>query len=203
MRKIAVAAASAALLIAGPAIAARKAAPAAETPGPAKVAALWTVDKRASRLGFVGVMNGEAFTGTFRRWDAHVQFDPKALATSNVTTVIDTGSTSTGDQTRDEALPTADWFAVQTFPRAIFSANKFKALGGGRYQAIGTLAIRNVRRPVVLPFTLAIKGDHATMHGVLTIDRRTFGVGQGQFATGDTVATNVKIEVSLSATRAP
>lgn len=200
MRMIAVAAA--ALLIAGPAVAAHKAAPVAAKPAPTKVAAFWRVDKPASRLGFVGAMNGQAFIGTFRRWDARIQFDPKSLATSNVTAIIDTGSATTADQTRDEALPTADWFAVQTFPRAIFSANQFKAMGGGRYQAMGTLAIRNVRRPVVLPFTLAIKDDHATMHGVLTIDRTTFGVGQGQFATGDTVATKVKIEVSLSATRA-
>lgn len=200
MRMIAVAVA--ALLITGPVVAAHKEAPVAAKPASAKEAALWVVDKPASRLGFVGAMNAQAFTGTFRRWDAHIQFDPKALATSNVTAVIDTGSASTGDQTRDEALPTADWFAAQTFPRAIFSASQFKALGGGRYQAIGTLAIRNVRRPVVLPFTLAIKDDRATMHGVLTVDRRIFGVGQGQFATGDTVATNVKIEVSLSATRA-
>jgi polyisoprenoid-binding protein YceI len=200
MRMIAVAAAG--LLIAGPTVAAPKMATDAAKPAPAKEATVWTVDKPASRLGFVGAMNGQAFAGTFRRWDAHIRFDPKALATSSVTAVIDTGSAGTGDQTRDEALPTADWFAVQTFPRAIFSASQFKVLGGGRYQAIGTLAIRNVRRPVVLPFTLAIKDDHATMHAVLTIDRRTFGVGQGQFATGDTVATNVKIEVSLSATRA-
>lgn len=200
MRMIAVAVA--ALLVAGPVVAAHKTAPTAAKPAPAKAPALWVVDKPASRLGFAGAMNGQAFTGTFRRWDARIQFDPKSLGTSNVTAIIDTGSAITGDQTRDEALPTADWFAVQTFPRAIFSASQFKALGGGRYQAMGTLAIRNVRRPVVLPFTLTIKDDHATMRGVLTIDRRIFNVGQGQFATGDTVATNVKIEVSLSATRA-
>ena len=38
----------------------------------------------ASRLGFIGAMNGQTFTGTFRRWDAHIQFDPKALEMSNV-----------------------------------------------------------------------------------------------------------------------
>lgn len=200
MRMIAVAAA--ALVVSVPAFAAHKAAPAVAKPAPAKTPTRWLVDRPASRLAFVGAMNGEAFTGTFRRWDARILFDPKSLETSSVTAIIDTGSAVTGDQTRDEAIPTADWFAVQTFPRAIFSANQFKSLGGGRYQAIGTLAIRNVRRPVTLPFTLSIKDDKATMHGVLTIDRRTFGVGQGQFATGDTVATNVKIEVSLTANHA-
>ena len=187
MRLIALAAAT--LLVAAPAIAA--------TPAPQ-----WTVNKPASKLGFVGAMNGQSFNGLFRGWDARIQFDPKSLATSSVTAVIDTGSAATGDSTRDEALPTADWFSAAVFPRATFTANQFKDLGGGRYQAIGTLQIRNARRPAVLPFTLAINGKQATMRGELTIDRTGFGVGQGQFATGETVATAVKVQVSLTATRA-
>jgi polyisoprenoid-binding protein YceI len=192
----------AAVLIAGPIAAAKPVAKKAEptaTPAPVPV---WKIDKAASRVGFTGATNGQAFKGGFRKWDAFIRFDPKRLDDSRVNVLIDTASAFTGDPSRDQALPTADWLAVSTFPRAIFSADTFKALGGGRYQAIGTLAIRNVRRPVVLPFTLAMKDDKAVMHGVLTIDRTTFGVGQGQFATGDTVATAVKIEVSVSATRA-
>ena len=178
---------AAALLVATPALAA---------------APVWTVNKPASRLGFTGAMNGQSFSGVFRRWDVRIQFDPKALAQSSVVAVIETGSAVTGDQTRDEALPTADWFSAAAFPRATFQATQFKDLGGGRYQAIGTLTIRNVKRAVVLPFQLAITGSQATMHGSLTIDRRTFGVGQGQFATGDTVATNVRVDVAITATRA-
>ena len=144
-------------------------------------------------------MNGQAFNGTFRRWDAAIRFDPKSLATSRVTAVIDMGSATTGDQTRDEALPTPDWFSAAAFPRATFAASQFKDLGGGQYQAIGTLAIRNVKRPVVLPFTLKITGAAATMQGVMTVDRRLFGVGQGQFLAGDTVATSVRINVNITA----
>jgi polyisoprenoid-binding protein YceI len=187
MRMIALAALAA--LVAAPAIAA--------APAPQ-----WTVNKQTSKLGFTGAMNGQSFNGLFRHWDARIQFDPKSLATSSVAAVIDTGSAATGDSTRDEALPTADWFSAAVFPRATFTANQFKDLGGGRYQAIGTLAIRNVRRPAVLPFTLAITGKQATMRGELTLDRTGFGVGQGQFATGETVAAAVKVQVSLTATRA-
>lgn len=172
--------------------------PALAAPAPVPT---WTINKATSKLGFAGAMNGQNFAGIFRRFDAAIRFDPKSLATSSVTAVIDMGSASTRDQTRDEALPTADWFSVSLFPRATFTANQFKDLGGGRYQAIGTLAIRNIKRPVVLPFALKIAGNIATMQGVLAIDRRVFGVGQGQFATGDTVATVVRITVNIIATR--
>jgi len=171
-------------------------APVSAAPAPAPT---WTVNKAASKLGFTGTMNGQGFNGAFRRWDATIRFDPKSLATSSVTAVIDMGSATTGDQTRDEALPTAGWFSAAAFPRATFTANQFKDLGGGQYQAIGTLAIRNAKRPVVLRFTLNITGAAATMQGVLTVDRRLFGVGQGQFATGETVATAVRINVNIAA----
>ncbi len=161
----------------------------------------WTVDKPASRLGFSAAMSGQSFDGLFRRWDAKILFDSKALATSSVTVVVDTASAATGDATRDQALPTDDWFAAAAFPRATFTAAKFVDGGKGRYQAIGTLTIRNVRRPAVLPFALAIAGDVATMQGQLTIDRRAFGIGQGQFATPDTVAAAVRISVRLRAVR--
>ena len=40
----------------------------------------WTVDKAASAVRFSSTFNGDAFTGSFRRWDAAIRFDPKALA---------------------------------------------------------------------------------------------------------------------------
>ena len=174
---------------------------AAAEPAHAAPSASWSVDKSTSRLGFTGSMSGQPFDGNFRRWDARIQFDPKNLAASRVTVAIDTGSATTGDQTRDEALPTADWFSSAVFPRASFESHQFRDLGNGRYLAAGILSIRNVRRPVALPFELAIKGDKAMMRGSLTIDRRLFGVGQGQFASGETVATAVRIDVALDANR--
>jgi polyisoprenoid-binding protein YceI len=59
-----------------------------------------------------------------------------------------------------------------------------------------------VARPVALPFELAITGNAARMRGTLTIDRRWFGVGQGQFATPSTVAANVQINLAIDARKA-
>ncbi len=55
-------------------------------------------------------------------------------------------------------------------------------------------------RPVVLPFTLVITGNTAKMNGQLVLDRTAFGVGQGQWRTGSTVATQVTVTVNLTAT---
>jgi polyisoprenoid-binding protein YceI len=168
----------------------------------ASPAATWNVDPASSKLGFKGVMNGDAFTGVFHRWTAQIAFDPKNLAGSHVAVNIDMTSAATGDADRDQALPTADWFSAKTQPRASFTAAAFKDLGGGKYQAAGDLTIRGVKRPIVLPFTLAISGDTAKMNGAVDINRTAFGIGQGQWKTGDVVATQVTVTVALTARRA-
>jgi polyisoprenoid-binding protein YceI len=170
--------------------------------GPAFAAApAWTVNKGASHLGFGATVSNQGVRGEFRRWDAQIAFDPKALNQSRVAATIEMGSAVSGDATRDQSLPTPDWFNVAAFPRATFVATNFKDLGGGRYQAFGDLTIRGVHRPVVLPFTLKINGNTAQMQGSLTINRGSFGVGQGQWQGSEMVAANVQVNLSINAVR--
>jgi polyisoprenoid-binding protein YceI len=162
---------------------------------------VWRVDPAGSKLSFTGQMSGEAFSGVFKRWTAQIAFDPKDLAHSSANVTIETGSAVTGDSDRDEAMPTADWFASQAMPKASFATHAFKELGGGRYQAIGDLTIRGVKKAVVLPFTLAIAGDTAKMTGQVQLNRTDFGIGQGKWKTGDVVAIPVNVNVALTAHR--
>lgn len=174
------------------------AAHAAHAAAPAK----WTVDMASSRLGFRSAFAGQVVRGAFRRWDADIVFDPKALAQSKATVTVQVASAVTGDPSKDQALPTADWFDAARFPRATFATTAIKDLGGGRYQASGTLSLRGVSRPIVLPFTLTITGDRAKMAGSVAVNRSAFGVGQGQFRGADTVPFNVVVEVALTAHKA-
>ena len=164
-------------------------------------AANWAVDPAASRLGFKGVMSGDGFEGSFRRWQAKIAFDPKNLPGSKVSVSVDVASAATGDADRDQALPTGDWFAAAAHPQALFAANTFKDLGGGKYQAVGTLTIRGVTQPIVLPFTLAITGDTARVNGAVSLNRTAFGIGQGQWQTGAVVAIPVTVTLALTAHR--
>jgi polyisoprenoid-binding protein YceI len=163
----------------------------------------WTVVGNASTLGFTASMNGQTFKGAFKRWTAQISFDPKNLATSRVVAVIEPASAATGDQSRDEALPTDDWFAARRFPQAKFESTAITAAGPNRYVAQGILTLRGAARPVSLPFTLSISGDTAQMIGAATIDRSQFGVGQGQWKTGEAVALKVQVNVSITAKRIP
>jgi len=161
----------------------------------------WTVAP-GSKLTFQGAMNATAFTGAFRQWTAKIVFDPKALAASKAVVVINVASAVTGDADRDQAIPTDDWFAAGKFAQATFVTRDFRDLGGGKYAADGDLTIRGVKKPVTLPFTLAISGDTARMSGAIVLNRTAFGVGQGQWTTGEVVDTKVTVNVALTAHRA-
>jgi cytochrome b561/polyisoprenoid-binding protein YceI len=185
-----------------PAAAAETAAPAA-TEAAAPDAALkdpvaWVVQKGAS-LTFTASWSGEAIEGQFKSWKADILFSPEALDRSKVTVAIDMASVGTGDAQRDESLPSGDFFDTAEHPKATFTATKFRKTGEGKYVADGTLDLRGVKKPLSLPFTLKIDGDTATARGVTTLDRTTFGVGQGEWASTDQIGASVKVAFSLTA----
>lgn len=179
------------------------AAPPAVEAAPAAVSELkdpvqWTVQK-GSTLGFSATWSENAIEGRFKTWTADILFSPEALDRSKLTVAIDTASVDTGDAQRDQSLPSGDFFDTAEHPKATFTAAKFRKTGEGKFVADGTLDLRGVKKPLSLPFTLKIDGDTATARGVTTLDRTTFGVGQGEWASTDEIAAKVKVSFSLTA----
>jgi polyisoprenoid-binding protein YceI len=167
---------------------------------PAAAARPYAIDKSASKLGFSGAMMGTPFQGSFRRWDAIIDFDPNNLAASRASVTVDVSSAATGDAARDEALPSSDWFHARRFPQATFVTRAITRTGANRYAAAGDLTIRGVKRAVTLPFALSFTGPTAHMTGQLTLDRTLWGVGQGQWKNGESVDKKVVVTVALTAT---
>ena len=162
----------------------------------------WTVDKATSALRFASSFGGDAFSGAFRRWDAVIRFDPADLAHSSVLVTVDVASAATGSSDRDAALPGADFFAAAKFPRATYQASSFRLISPGHYQALGTLTLRGVTKPLVLPFTLTLSGPAAHMTAQAAINRLAFGVGQGQWKATTTLPAAVTLMIAINARKA-
>jgi polyisoprenoid-binding protein YceI len=167
----------------------------------ASAAATWTVDPAKSSIVFSGTQTGTPFQGRFKTFSASIDFDPTKPEAGHAVVTIDVASATTGDQQRDEAMPGAEWFDVKNFFQAKFEASTFKALGGDKYEADGTLTIRGVSKSVILPFTLTTSGNTAHAVGKAQLTRQTFGVGQGQWASNEYVAFEVDVDVDLMATK--
>ena len=170
--------------------------------GTATSAATWTVDPAKSSLTFTGTATGQPFTGHFKTFSASIDFDPAKPEAGHVVVKVDTASASTGDAQKDELMPGDDFFAAATFPQAVFEATSFKALGGDAFEADGTLTVRDIKKPVVLPFTLTTSGDGAHAVGTVKLMRQTFGIGQNAWAADDNVAFAVDVAFDLTATKA-
>ena len=177
---------------------AEAAAPVEESPLKDPVA--WTVQK-GGVLAFTIDWSGSAIEGRFTRWTADILFSPEALDRSKLTVSIDMASAATGDDQRDQSLPSGDFFDTAEHPKATFTATKFRKTGEGQYVADGTLDLRGVKKPLSLPFSLKIVGDTATARGVTSLDRTAFGVGQGEWASTDQIAGKVQVSFSLTAKR--
>ncbi|MDR3683517.1 MAG: YceI family protein [Geothrix sp.] len=165
------------------------------------LAANWAVQPAQSTLGFSGVQTGSPFSGIFTQWNAQISFDPANPTAAHVKITINTASAKTGDTQRDTALPDADWFDAAAFPQAVFEATGFTPEGGTKYQTTGTLTIRGISQKLTLPFTLAVTGNQATAKGQISLQRTAFGVGQGDWATGDWVSLTAGVNFTLVATQ--
>ena len=178
-----------------------EAAPAAATgtrvaPG---TATAWTVDPAQSSIQFAGTHAGAAFKGQFGEWTGQIWFDPEDLAGSKAVVDVKTATGKTGDATKDGSIGAAEWFNTSAYPVARFEATEFVALGGNRFEARGSLRIKAVTLPVVLPFTYDRTGNQAKVAGKVELDRTAFDMGMASDATGAWVSKSIAVEVQVTA----
>ena len=164
-----------------------------------QAAPVWTVATAASRLTFRATMNGTSFDGVFRDWDAELAFDPHNLQGSRATITVETASALTGQPIKDAALPNSEWLSTAAFPQATLVTRSIVQIGPSRYQANADVHIRGVAWRTTVPFTVVINHDEGSMNATLTLDRRTFGIGEGPFRSPAPVEPTVQVSMRLLA----
>jgi polyisoprenoid-binding protein YceI len=192
------------VLAAGPAVAQE---PAQATAGPNA----WNVDRSHSQVGFVARHFFTPVRGKFDSVRVALQFDPDNPAASSVDVTIAVASVNTGHQRRDNDLRSANFFDAATYPAITFTSSAVRATGPGTYVASGTLTIKDVSREIELPIQFLGRQEMPTRDGGtrevagfeagLTIDRREFGVGTGDWVRTNVVGGDIKIEIAIEASR--
>ncbi len=158
----------------------------------------WRTQPASSRIEFVATSQGSEFTGRFERFTPRIRFDPLAPAAGSFDVAIELASANTNNAERDQALPTADFFWTEKFPRARFRANGCKAgAAAGRFQCQGTLALRGKTRKVAFPFAWSGDARKARLTASAVLNRLDFGVGTGDWADPATIGHNVTVKITL------
>ena len=141
------------------------------------------VQAAGSTLGFSGTLEGERFEGRFPGFNTRLQFDPARLEQARLDVTIPLATASTSNADYDGELRGAAFFDSAKFPQATYTATRFRALGGNRYAADGTLSLRGASKPVTLEFTWT-SGARPLLVGKATVKRLDFGVGGGMLPNG-------------------
>ena len=153
-----------------------------------------------SAVNFEAKQMGVPIKGHFNKFDAKIAFDTAKPETSKIHFSVDTGSATMGAKETDAELPKAEWFNVAKFPQATFDSTAIKALGGGKYQVDGTLAIKGNSQKVSLPVTLTQSGATTTATGTLPLKRLAYKIGDGDWADTSMVADEVNVQFKLALT---
>lgn len=173
----------------------------AATPAISADAPVWTLDTDKSHIRFTGTQMRVPSKGEFRKFSAQIRFDPENLAGSKVVVTVDTASARTGNRNIDKELKRELWFQVDTYPTATFTVSRFVAKGGGAYDAVASLKIRDRSKEVTLPVKIEISGTRAKVHGTLKINRLDFGVGRDEWKDTSIVANEVTVTIEVEASR--
>ena len=150
-----------------------------------------------SEIAFTSKQMGVPVDGRFRKFDAQLVFDPKQPEAAKIGFTIDLASVSLGTAETEAELAKPDWFNTKAFPQASFQSTGVKALGGGRFEVSGKLAIKSIGRDVVVPVTLLQAGANTTASGVFAIRRLDFKIGDGDWKDTSMVADAVQVKFKL------
>lgn len=155
------------------------------------------LDAAKSEMAFISKQMGVPVEGRFRKFDAQIAFDPKKPEAGKVSFTIDMGSASFGSPEVDAELPKPVWFNVPKFPQATFQSSTIKAIGAGKFEVTGKLAIKGSTRDVVVPVTLTQAGGATTASGAFALKRLEFRIGEGEWADTSMVANDVQVKFRL------
>ncbi|RZI80955.1 MAG: YceI family protein [Rubrivivax sp.] len=171
----------------------------AATVAPAAWAAEQTLVPAQSEITFVAKQLGVPLDGRFKRFSAQVAFDPRQPQTGKIAFQVDLGSVAVNADT-DVELVKPEWFNTPKFPKATFQSSAIKALGGGKFEVAGKLAIKGNARDLVVPVQLTQPQGAAgptTAIGGFVLKRLDFKVGDGDWADPSVVANDVQVKFKL------
>ena len=118
------------------------------TARPEYTAGTWSVDPAHKELAFTARHLGlSKVRGTFENFEVTVEAGDDG--TIGITATIDVASVNTNQEQRDAHLRTSDFFLVEEFPTATFSASGI-ALDEPNFTIEGELTLRGVTKPITL-----------------------------------------------------
>ncbi len=167
----------------------------------------WNVDKDHASVAFEINHFFTPIKGQFLDFDGTFNLDKEDLTKSPaIEFSVNVASVSTANKKRDTHLQSSDFFNAKSWAQIKFAATSVVKTGDNTYKAVGTLQVRDVKKPFEVPFTLL--GVQKVKAGLMSsevmgirvkteLNRNDFGVGTGNWAATAVVGATVGIDILL------
>lgn len=152
-----------------------------------------------SAVAFVSKQMNVPTEGRFKVFRSKVNFDPAAAAKASIDFEIDPASIDLGNKEANDEAKGKDWFNVKTYPTARFVSSAVKSLGNNRFEVAGKMTVKGKTRDIIAPVSFRQDGNVGFFEGSLTIKRADYGIGEGMWATFETVENDVLVKFILAA----
>ncbi|HSK25623.1 MAG TPA: YceI family protein [Jiangellales bacterium] len=146
--------------------------------------------------------------GHFAEFEGSITVGEDPLASSAQASIA-TASLTSGSADRDGHVKSADFLAVEEYPRMTFVSRSVSHVRGDRFTVVGDLTVKDVTRPVELDVTVdgvardPWGGERLAVTATAEIDREEFGItwNVALESGGVLVSKKVKIEIEAQAVR--
>ena len=139
---------------------------------------------------------GITIDGLFGGFKGNISFDPASLAASSIEASVETNTIDTDNGTRNDHLKGDGYFDAAKYPTITLKSVSFKHRSGNNYTGTFSLTIKDVTKPVEIPFTYIETGNTAVFKGNFQVERTDYGVGESSMVMSNDV--KVEIEVATS-----
>jgi len=164
----------------------------------------WNIDAAHSGINFsVRHMVVSKVRGRFGKYSGTITLDDADITRSSVEVSVDASSIDTGVAERDTHLRSPDFFDVEKFPELRFRSQRIERVDDTHYRIIGELAIRDVKREVVLDAEYGGRGkdpwgnERVGFIANAAIDRKEFGLTWNQTLETGGILVGDRIEIDL------
>ena len=130
--------------------------------------------------------------GTFDAPKGSAVFDDKNPAKASFNLTITANTFKTGNNTRDKDMKSEKYFYVSKYPDIHFKSTKVEKKDG-KYQATGSMTIRDISKTVTLPFEAKKNADGSyVLSSTFEINRLDYKLGEKDFKLKDIVTVDLK-----------
>ncbi len=156
--------------------------------------------KDKSSIKFFAIQNNAPVEGRFDNFTADIRFDPEHADQSSITAEVSVGSVASDHEAVASNLKLPEWLSEAAFPKATFRSTKLLRMPNtNNYIADGEITLKGKTEPATINFQLEMIGNRAIAKGAMTLQRKDFDIGQGEWAKDDVIKNEVRLELRIVA----